>query len=142
MTDKPDTTREAVERLARGFDIIFCRPPPVDYTLISAARSTETATTLRTLAAENDALRAEVASILAENDALRFTLNNANAALRQAVERARREALEEAAPSCPIQSMTCGRMEIETEPPANPRLWVCRNHDCPLAIRARRGCGQ
>jgi hypothetical protein len=88
-----DTSTEAVERLAEAHDRLAEKGSVGLY----PAWHRQRATTLGALRAERDALRAEVANILAENDALRFTLNNANAALRQAVERARGEALEEAA---------------------------------------------
>ena len=51
MTDKPDTSTEAVERLARKHDL-------VRFTMgMKAWQHDDTAATLRTLAAENDALR-------------------------------------------------------------------------------------
>jgi hypothetical protein len=40
-------------------------------------------------------------------------------------------------PRCPTRETECGLWEIETDPPAMPRLWTCRNPDCDLAIRAR-----
>jgi regulator of replication initiation timing len=105
----------------------------------------DVADTLRALAAENDALRAEVASILAENDALRFTLNNANAALRQAVERARGEALEEAAKWHDEQATYCARRAVEREDNGWPeaarilKMWQASHHNSAAVIRARAG---
>jgi regulator of replication initiation timing len=91
-----DTSTEAVERLILLHETAIAEAL-VFHTQQAADNHHLTANTLRALAAERDRLRAEVASILAENDALRFTLNNANAAQRLAVERARGDALEEAA---------------------------------------------
>jgi ABC-type transporter Mla subunit MlaD len=113
MTDKPDTapTREAVERLAGWMDNAAASTSSLPKTHSAFSNA---ATTLRALAAERDALRAELDgvaalkdsamrsaalaheslhSLAAQNDALRAEV----AALRQAVERARGEALEEAA---------------------------------------------
>jgi hypothetical protein len=122
MTDKPDNSTEAVEpwdgrpQNPEQEDVHWLRYERDGYVEVSAFQWERDGWWVKsrhvhrsewvgrwtylgpcTTPAENDALRAEVASILAENDALRFTLNNANAALRQAVERARGEALEEAA---------------------------------------------
>jgi len=81
MTDKPNTTREAVERLAQAMEARIFEVYAGHGNVIEQPDPdcNNAATTLRTLAAERDALRAEVAT------------------LRQAVERARGEALEEAA---------------------------------------------
>jgi len=89
------------------------------------------------LAADNDALRAEVASILAENDALRFTLNNANAAQRQAVERARGEALEEAAVIAALRSVPVP--DDVTMDDHYDAGWNSACEVIALAIRARAG---
>lgn len=43
---------------------------------------------------------------------------------------------DEAPPKCPLRTLRCGRYEVETEPPAVPRIWACSNPDCDLAIRA------
>jgi len=64
MTDKPDTTREAVERLAAWHDgeaLAWAKTYGERNSTANMHRVE--ATTLRTLAADNDALRAEVAAL-------------------------------------------------------------------------------
>jgi chromosome segregation ATPase len=116
MTDKPDTTREAVERLAQAMEARIFEVYAGHGNVIEQPDPdcNNAATTLRTLAAENDALRAEVAAHSEERMGWNKMLNAARslknsltekltkaeaevAALRQAVERARREGLEEGA---------------------------------------------
>jgi hypothetical protein len=122
MTDKPDTTREAVERLAADYDDggacvpdDKCRVQRADCCLCA-----RTATTLRALAADNDALRAEVA------------------ALRQAVERARGEALEEAAALIETHVYSQGASGPYLRHAADARLDT-HHATIAAAIRARAG---
>jgi uncharacterized protein YfaS (alpha-2-macroglobulin family) len=140
MTDKPDTTREAVERM-----LVALERPLWEGHGEESDLPEEASYLLRTLAAENDALRASLREVdeklscyraqdqhmaavnsqmQSEIDALRAQV----AALRQAVERARGEALEEAAgiAEAPLRSLTYGGCRTAYE-------MVAR------AIRARAG---
>jgi hypothetical protein len=67
---KPDTSREAVERLIANISDKTEAGGFLHWRASSIA-------TLRALLAERDAARAELADVLAENDALRFFLKNA-----------------------------------------------------------------
>ena len=129
MTDKPDTSTEAVERLAKFQDnatIYFVNRPTggedrAHWSNVANSETCEkTANTLRKLAAERDALRAEVA------------------ALQQAVERARGEALEEAAALIETHVYSQGASGPYLRHAADARLDT-HHATIAAAIRARAG---
>jgi len=95
MTDKADTTREAVERLAESHDRLAEKGSVGMYPSWHRQR----AYVLRTLAAENDALRAEVA-------ALQHTLKIERDMCQLAIAETRKEVLEEAARLCEANEIT------------------------------------
>jgi len=152
MSAMTDTSTEAVERLAAFHSLSVDRYDAEEESGLKACAAM-TATTLRALAAERDALRAEVAS-------LRLTLGGKTFGadvpepigcpmpgacsqvkeikrLRQAVERARGEALEDAAAEvdcgCDIRSAVLDRLASDGEKRAS---YLCTHGDVCCAIQA------
>ena len=127
-----DTTREAVERLAK-------------YAAAATPDAGHTAATLRTLAAENDTLRAEVAALRQAVEQARQWDEYHPAFLdgaRAGAWRARRDALEEAAVFCETydEAFTSRRAgTIHHVTPKMERVSGENGKAYAAAIRARAG---